>query len=803
MTLLLLALLVLFQLVLPVGSLARRHDAQQVGTGSVQGVAAPPVLEFPESGLDEPAAYQGYATRLYRDAGANAVQVYLNRRTGRVVHLWADAANESVGFTARDSMGRPAALVWGSREAVVRAVDGTRSLAYTLETGSPVTLGLFLLGSMRVERDFQYAGRDSLPLNASPFPQAELLDLLGRLERLEPRERARHLALLGVETLDALRARLNPRFTARPASDAARTGPGAPTWAVVAAQESFDGKNHLGLTLEGDAPETEATLAGNTVTIRSRAAGPVRVTVRITTDAPALTPLSRTEIFNDDFFRFYQSVRADRADPTRFRRLEREVRGMELLCYGEKLMAGLPNFATYFGRDMLMTALLMEPVWAPAMPEHVIASALRKLSPSGEVSHEEALGGQAIRENAAEYNRLLAVADTARPPARERLLEQARAMLADLQATRENYVMVDDDFQLPVVVGRYLADPRVPDDHKRRFLLAGQRLQRLVANLALVARRTEAYARDPVATNLVSFPQAPDGHWISASWRDSRAGYGAGRFAMDVNVIWAPNALESLGTILDALRRLGLAPVISDEPLASYAGDRRALERAVAAWRGAERHFRVALSPREVAERLDARLTWLPQSEGEFWRGVMRRESAPADSLRFLALSLDASGRPIPTVNTDPAMLMLLGPLGPDRALELVGPIMRRYPWGLFVDDLGPVTANDTYASRDVWDAFRQDAYHSPTVVWGRDVNVLLAGLALQARAAPPGSGVAALQDAVRRTVDAVERSGLRHAELWSYRIENGRLVPSRYGASSDVQLWSLTDLAVQYLLNP
>jgi hypothetical protein len=47
-----------------------------------------------------------------------------------------------------------------------------------------------------------------------------------------------------------------------------------------------------------------------------------------------------------------------------------------------------------------------------------------------------------------------------------------------------------------------------------------------------------------------------------------------------------------------------------------------------------------------------------------------------------------------------------------------------------------------------------------------------------------------------------VDRSGLRHAELWSYTIENGRLVPSRYGTSSDVQLWSLTDLAVQYLLN-
>ena len=64
------------------------------------------------------------------------------------------------------------------------------------------------------------------------------------------------------------------------------------------------------------------------------------------------------------------------------------------------------------------------------------------------------------------------------------------------------------------------------------------------------------------------------------------------------------------------------------------------------------------------------------------------------------------------------------------------------------------------------------------------------------------GADTAWIEGALRKVNDAVERSGLRHAELWSYRIENGKLVPSRYGTSSDVQLWSLTDLAVQFLLN-
>src|SRR6184192_3335921 len=720
-------------------SIAFPLSRRERGSGG-EADTVPPYLAFPEPGLDDPAAYEGYQTRVYQDASGNGFQVYL-KSSGRVVNLWADAANESVGFSVRDSMGKPAELAWGSSGAVVQrlAAGRTRSVSYGLEAPSTVKIGLLLLGSMRVERDFGYGERDSLPLDAPPFVQSELTQLIDHIAKLKPAERARHLALLGVKSVEALRARLSPRINLQH---------GDTVWNVAVEQPSFDGKTHLWLALQGDTRETVPAVSGGVVTIRRPAGGVVRWSVRVTTDAAALTSLTRKEIFNDDFQRFYDRVRADTTHPLRWRRLECEVRGAELLSYREKMMAGLPNFATYFGRDMLMTALLMQPVWAPAMPEHVIASALEKLAPDGDVSHEEALGGQAIRENAAEYNRLVAAGQLAR----------ARAVLRDLQATRENYIMVDDDFQLPVVAARYLADPRVPADRKRAFLREGHRLERLMANLALVARRTAPYAREPVATNLVSFPRASDrgsrDHWISASWRDSGVGYGGGRFALDVNAIWAPHALEAIATILDALNELGLKPAVPAGPLAALARDRPALERAVAAWKGAERHFRVSLTPDEVTKRVAARLAWLPAAEREYWEGVLRREGSARDTLRFLALSLDGSGRPIPIVNTDPAMALLLDSLGRARILELVGPTLLPYPVGLFVGDLGPVTANDAYAGRDVWEAFRRDAYHSPTVVWGRDVNALLAGLARQR-----GNG---LDSALSRIEAAVDRSGLR-----------------------------------------
>src|SRR6185295_8246491 len=143
----------------------------------------------------------------------------------------------------------------------------------------------------------------------------------------------------------------------------------------------------------------------------------------------------------------------------------------------------------------------------------------------------------------------------------------------------------------------------------------------------------------------------------------------------------------------------------------------------------------------------------LPAQERDYWNEVLHLAGPPADTLRFLALSLDGAGRPIPIVNTDPATLLLLDSLEAPRAQALVDPIMRPYPIGLFADNLGPVVANDAYAAPAIWESFRRDAYHAPTVVWGREVNVLLAGLALQLRGGDAGAQHAAplLDTALRR----------------------------------------------------
>jgi hypothetical protein len=597
------------------------------------------------------------------------------------------------------------------------------------------------------------------------------------------------------------------------------------------AQPALDGRDTIALELRTDPSSIVAARVGNSVSLRARSDSQVVFTVRIETSAEPLTPLARTEIFTPEFLAFLNVAQRGRGTSSagdtaaiRARWLERQVRGVELLASREKLMAGLPNYATYFGRDMLVTALMMRPIWRPAMSELVIASVLRRLSPSGQVSHEEALGGQAVREAAAEYASLVEEHRRAegggRKAAADTLLRRAGDVLRDMRRIRENYHMIDDEFQLPILAARWLGDPNVTAEHKRAFLLdtsdAGEtRLDRLFRELALVARMTASYTVDPVASNLVSFAPRDSG-WSSASWRDSGAGYAGGRYAMDVNAIWAPHALESIEQILATVRTLGISvdslarakPDATAGQLGVYAGDSLALRRAIDAWWGASRHFVVRLGPDQVRSRVAARLAAMPAAERDYWSTIVASSGADRDPLVFLAVSLDAAGQPIGVANTDPATQLFLGDRGDASAVEStlrdVRLFVRAYPVGLLVDQAGPVAANDAYAPPAVWQAFVRDHYHGPRVVWGREVNLFLAGVANRiaaARGTALERHIPELRAALDRVQSAADASGFQ-SELWSYEIRGGRLVPVRYGISSDVQLWSTTDLAVQFLLS-
>ncbi|MFQ5627646.1 MAG: hypothetical protein ACE5I1_02705, partial [bacterium] len=387
-----------------------------------------------------------------------------------------------------------------------------------------------------------------------------------------------------------------------------------------------------------------------------------------------------------------------------------------------------------------------------------------------------------------------------------------------------------------VLASRYLARQDVSDDRKREFLQAAvskddetPRLALLMRNLLYVAKVSRAYVENPVAENLVSFRKLDGEHWHAGSWRDSGVGYARGRYAMDINAIWVPNALKSIEKIFATLRDLdftiddleNIAPELGGTKLLDYAQKPEFLQQAVKTWRGAVRHFEVRLSAGEIQRRLQAKLDWLGGEERAFWKDAIAESAADQEGIAFLALSLDENGKPIPVANTDVATWLFLEnatedilarEIEPEEVVERLKIFVTPYPVGLFLQGVGPVVANDVYAAPRVWEDFKRELYHSPRVIWGREVNLLFLGLAKQILTAYDADGhlkdsslesyVQALLTVLNKMFAAVEASGLKHNELWSYRIENGKLLPARYATTTDIQLWNLTDLGVQYLLD-
>ena len=240
------------------------------------------------------------------------------------------------------------------------------------------------------------------------------------------------------------------------------------------------------------------------------------------------------------------------------------------------------------------------------MAEHVIASVLREAW----TGRRRQPRGGAGRPGDPGERRRLRLAGAGGPRS-----DSARRVLADLQATRENYHMIDDEFQLPVLAARYLADSAVSDARKRAFLLDaadGATPARRTAPRAGAGRQAHPALRRRRRSRGTSsaFRERDSAHWRSASWRDSDAGYAGGRFAMDVNAIWVPQALEATAGILAALRELGFGPEGARLDRAGHrrhaagrttSGIPRSLARAVERWRGARRHFEVRSARRRSA----------------------------------------------------------------------------------------------------------------------------------------------------------------------------------------------------------
>jgi hypothetical protein len=76
---------------------------------------------------------------------------------------------------------------------------------------------------------------------------------------------------------------------------------------------------------------------------------------------------------------------------------------LSFLSYSEKLLAGAWRFLTYFGRDSMISALLLEPILSRgngSATEAVIGAVLERINRTdGSVCHEETIGDYATYVN--------------------------------------------------------------------------------------------------------------------------------------------------------------------------------------------------------------------------------------------------------------------------------------------------------------------------------------------------------------------------------------------------------------------
>jgi hypothetical protein len=520
----------------------------------------------------------------------------------------------------------------------------------------------------------------------------------------------------------------------RTAPEEVRVAPRRHGTTLTWARDRLDGAAGYQLSIE---PMAGTRL--NTQGFMAAPGAPLRVRIRALTGEPPLRPLERP---------WRPNARED----------DRARQVLEFLSYEDKFLAGSWRFNTYFGRDTLISALLLAPVLEPRALEGAIGSVLERLAANGEVAHEEDIGEFAV-------------------------LRHQREGRGRVATPIYDYGMVDDDFLLAPLVAHWVTQDR---EHART-LLQGRQGERLVRNLLWVVERSRPFAMEPRVTNLVAIQ--PGRH--TGNWRDSEQGLGFGRYAYDINAALVPAALQAVATLSES----GLLDAHLDAAQRKTLGSARSAARVWA--QRAPGFFAV-----NVAHE-DARREVKTYAADIGIDGASAVSSLRGAALSFHALALDAAGRPIPVLHSDEGFRLLLTNPG-EAELERILAILRPFPAGL-VTDVGVVVANPALGNNALEREFTRNAYHG-TVVWSWQQALLVAGVQRQAQRTDQSNGLRDELERARETLwRLIERtSAMRTSELWSWTYADGSFQLEPFGTrgadadeSNAAQLWSTVFLGL------
>ena len=175
------------------------------------------------------------------------------------------------------------------------------------------------------------------------------------------------------------------------------------------------------------------------------------------------------------------------------------------------------------------------------------------------------------------------------------------------------------------------------------------------------------------------------------------------------------------------------------------------------------------------------------------------------EDLRFHAIALDASGKPIPVMHSDEGFALLFAELDAMQVDRAVTVLMRPFPAGLMTD-AGMLVANPAFCAPALQARFTRNAYHG-TVVWSWQQALFAAGLErqLQRRDLPltVRTHLLEAQQVLWSAINATR--SINNSELWSWSFDAGHYRVAPFGAaaadadeSNAAQLWSTVYLAVK-----
>lgn len=482
--------------------------------------------------------------------------------------------------------------------------------------------------------------------------------------------------------------------------------------------------------------------------------GPAEWTLKVRGghDRPALVPLGEARLLSPPARAWLEGLPAG---PLRSL-CETACRNLAFQVFEGKVVAGSWQYLTYFGRDTLLTSLLLGSTASLEFHEAVLAAVLERLSPEGRVAHEEDIGEQAAYQG------------------------QPGQLVLD-------YKMVDDDFLLLPALAAVSGHPEAGPGWTARFL--DRHRDSLERNAAWCLER--------------SGDLVPIDHATVGDWRDSQAGLGGGKYANSVNVGLVPAFLAALGWFR---RAAGTGPDVPE-----------ALE---TAWTERRNRFLVSLAPEEIRGRLRRYWSFLGADHPEVawmeaqvlpggatvaaWVGG-EREPLLDKGLTVPALSLDGNLRPVCVLNSDCSFRLFLADPD-DGELDVILTLLELpFPLGL-AHPVGFLAANPALSDRpDLWKSLDRRGYHG-TVVWSWQDAMVTLGLVRQLRRPdliPEFRG--RIGGLLGQAVSQRSRAGaLVSSELWTWDIEGGQAVARAYGGeagteteSNAVQLWSSASLVL------